>query len=259
MTTSFSQFIATMVLLTCTLLGFADSSLTASGKSLSMIMAAPDWIGNPAQVPRFTDDGKSIIYRQKRIGEQFNDFFQVEVDDYTAAKPTIAEFQFDEQIDDRRKNLAVINRDGNLFLADFDTGERTALTLSAAKDLSGRFMSDEERIMFSRDGQQYSVDIDTGLVSQLTNIKVGTDAAKKPDYSFLSSQRLITAHAEAHRRKEVRNEREKQRARTNELGHLQPVYLGDERRLIWNVTSTDGKYSIVVTTCLLYTSDAADE
>ena len=141
MTTSFSQFIATMVLLTCTLLGFADSSLTASGKSLSMIMAAPDWIGNPAQVPRFTDDGKSIIYRQKRIGEQFNDFFQVEVDDYNAAKPTIAEFQFDEQIDDRRKNLAVINRDGNLFLADFDTGERTALTLSAAKDLSMILMS----------------------------------------------------------------------------------------------------------------------
>ena len=66
MTTSFSQFIATLAMLTCTLLGFADSSLTASGKSLSMIMAAPDWIGNPAQVPRFTDDGKSIIYRQKR-------------------------------------------------------------------------------------------------------------------------------------------------------------------------------------------------
>ncbi|MDC1479006.1 hypothetical protein N8214_06290, partial [Pseudomonadales bacterium] len=183
MTTSFSKFITTLALLTCTLLGLADSSLTASGKSLSMIMAAPDWIGNTAQVPRFTDDGKSIIYRQKRHGEQFHDFFQIDLDDNTADKSKTAELQFNEQIDDRRENLAVINRDGNLFLVDFDTGERTALTQSAAKDLSGRFMSDAQKVIFSRDGQQYSVDMHTGLVSQLTNIKVGADAAKKPDYS----------------------------------------------------------------------------
>ena len=248
MTTSLSKFITTLAMLTCSLLGFADSSLTASGKSLSMIMAAPDWIGNTAQVPRFTDDGKSIIYRQKRHGEQFHDFFQIDLDDNTAGKSKTAALQFNEQVDDRRENLAVINRDGNLFLVDFDTGERTALTQSAAKDLSGRFMSDAQKVIFNRDGQQYSVDMDTGLVSQLTNIKGGADAAKKPDYSFLSNQKLISAHTEAHRRKEVRKEREKQRAQINGVGHLQSVYLGDERRLIWNVTSTNGKYSIVVTT-----------
>ena len=248
MTTSFSKFITTLAMLTCSLLGFADSSLTASGKSLSMIMAAPDWIGNTAQVPRFTDDGKSIIYRQKRHGEQFHDFFQIDLDDNTADKSKTAALQFNEQIDDRRENLAVINRDDNLFLVDFDTGERTALTQSAAKDSSGRFMSDAQKVIFNRNGQQYSVNMDTGLVSQLTNIKVGADAAKKPDYSFLSNQKLISAHTEAHRRKEVRKEREKQRAQINGVGHLQSVYLGDERRLIWNVTSTNGKYSIVVTT-----------
>ena len=105
MTTSFSKFITTLALLTCTLLGLADSSLTASGKSLSMIMAAPDWIGNTAQVPRFTDDGKSIIYRQKRHGEQFHDFFQIDLDDNTADKSKTAELQFNEQIDDRRENF----------------------------------------------------------------------------------------------------------------------------------------------------------
>ncbi len=245
---SYNKLVITMALFACALNGFADSSLTASGKSLSMIMADPDWIGNPAQSPRFTDDGKSVIYRQKRMGVQFNDYFQVDLHASDAEKPKIAASQFDEQIEDRREHIAIINSDGNLFLVNFETNERTTLTQSAASDSSARFMTSNRKVLFSREGQQYSVDTKTGLVTQLTNIRIGAAPTKKPDYSFLRNQQLITTRNETQRRKEAQRALEQQRARNSEMGHLQPVYLGDKQRLISNVTSTDGEYSIVVTT-----------
>ena len=51
----------------------ADNSMTPSGISLELIMADPDWKGNDALNPYWSDDGKFVYYEQKRDNETFND------------------------------------------------------------------------------------------------------------------------------------------------------------------------------------------
>ena len=136
-------------------------------------MADPDWIGNPARAPGFTDDGESVIYNQKRSSEFVSDFFQADLNTGEIEKLTTPGEQFVERISARRDNRALIRKQGNLFLVNDKTGDRSQLTGSAAADSSAHFMADGQRVMFTREGQQFAVGINGGLVSQLTDIRPG--------------------------------------------------------------------------------------
>jgi len=228
----------------------ADSSLTASGKSLSMIMADPDWIGNPAVAPRFSDNGETVIYKQKRTGEIVRDYFEVNLATRETRKLTSPDAQFDERIFDHQGNHAVVGRHGNLFLIDFDTGKRTPLTTTTGIDSAARFMADGQRVVFERSGQQYAVNIQTGLITQLTDIRPGKDPAEKPAYSFLANQNIISTHGEVRRQERLQTDLRKQRLNAGSTGIPLPVYAGEDRKLISNIASTSGNYSLVVTAAI---------
>lgn len=240
------KLIVAAILFTCADLALADSSLTSSGKSLSMIMAEPDWIGNPARAPRFSENSSAVIYKQKRAGESVDDYFEVDIENGKPNKITTPEDQFDEKTHDSRGNQAVVSRAGDLFLVNFRTGNRTRLTGSAAADSSARFMADGLRIIFTRDGQQHSISTSGGLVTQLTDIRHGKDPAQKPTYSFLGTQDLISTRREVRRREEVQRKLNKQRADRDKKGSPAPVYLGEDTEIVSNVASTDGSFSLIV-------------
>ena len=64
--------------------GFA-SLWAAEVPTLELIMSDPDWIGNAPENPWWADDGRSLYYEQKHVGEDFRDLYRMDLADGAVA------------------------------------------------------------------------------------------------------------------------------------------------------------------------------
>ena len=84
---------------------------------------------------------------------------------------------------DRSKNgrFSVVEFGGDIYVTDLMKGTSRRLTRTNAREHDPVFATDANRVFFLRDDNVYAIDLDGGLIEQLTDIRPGpepSDSAK---------------------------------------------------------------------------------
>jgi dipeptidyl aminopeptidase/acylaminoacyl peptidase len=167
----------------------APAALTAPGDAapaeptLERIMADPDWLGNPPEDPYWADDEQSVYYAQKRPGEEAHDLVQVDLAGEVVRRYGVGETGQAESpgLLSPDGRRKVWTRDGDLFVKDLESGAVHQLTRTAAAESDPRFTADGQGVIFRRDNAVFIRDLASGLESQAAELRLTKDPDAPPE------------------------------------------------------------------------------
>jgi len=141
------------------------------------IMRGPGLFGNIPSGVRWSPDGRMIYFQWKKYDEPREknaDTYVINADNTGLRKLT------DEEARDapplsadwtKDKKRAVFADSGDLYLYEFNTGKRRALTTTNEAETNPRFTRDQEHVAFTRAGNLYLLSLQNGSLVQLTDIQ----------------------------------------------------------------------------------------
>lgn len=155
--------------------------------TIDNIMRGPALVGYEPTGVRWSADSKKIYFSWKRAEEPRigdNSTYVVNADGSGLRKLSEEEAKLapptgGDVSDD--KKFAVYADSGDIFLYNLQTGERRQLTKTTETETNPRFIGDQRRVSFTRQNNLYSFALDTGLLEQLTDIRLpGTGGTGGP-------------------------------------------------------------------------------
>jgi dipeptidyl aminopeptidase/acylaminoacyl peptidase len=157
--------------------------------SIPSIMRGPEVYGRPPERVRWSADSKWIYFNWLEPGHSFRDqpvLFRVRA--VPGAKPervsipeqdsTGGTFNLGRLSHDKRYSAVEFN--GDLYITDLTTGKSRRLTQTLAAERNPQFGVGDRALYFTRENNIYSLDLATGFVRQLSDIRPGpqpTDSA----------------------------------------------------------------------------------
>ncbi len=228
------------------------AAVAAEPLTLERIMADPDWIGAPVESPFWGLDGKRVVYSLKREGSSLRDLHAVSLADGVSRKLEDAELaglDAASPVYDRSRTRALFVRNGDLFLRDLRNGALVQLSRSGGVSGAPQFSADGAKAQFRSDGDWYSVDLASRLVSQAAVLKAEKDPAAEPKADALRDLQLELFATLAIQKADKAAQRERDaalRAADATRAPL-PVYLGEDVTLAASALSPDGRWLLAVT------------
>ncbi len=153
--------------------------------TIKNMMRGPEVYGREPANVRWSADGQFIYFNWLPAGSDWRDQLKpYRVRATPGAKPeAVSEAQMDsvgpmlvQGVLSPDKLRRLIEYRGDLFLMDVKKGVLRALTETVAQESSAKWSPDGLRVLFVRDGNAYSIELNTGFERQLTDIRTA-DAA----------------------------------------------------------------------------------
>ncbi|MFN2604198.1 MAG: prolyl oligopeptidase family serine peptidase [Gemmatimonadaceae bacterium] len=152
--------------------------------SIKNIMRGPELYGRPPGDVRWSDDSKWIYFTWVEPGTDWRvqpKRFRVRA--VPGAKPErVSPAQFDSvgalvTSGDRSQNgrYMAVEFNGDIYVTDLVKGTTRRLTRTNAREHDPVFAADANRVFFIRDENVYSIDLNGGLIEQLTDIRQGLE------------------------------------------------------------------------------------
>jgi dipeptidyl aminopeptidase/acylaminoacyl peptidase len=223
--------------------------------SIRSIMRGPEIVGQAPTGVAWSDDSEWIYFSWKPAGAAWHesrDLYRVSTD---GGEPELVPEARADSIRgvltggavsaDRR--LRVTSWGGDLFLVDRRSGEVRRLLRTSASESRPRFGAGDDRVLFRSGNNGFALDLATGAVTQLTDIRSGPEPGDDPEAegqrAFLEEQqRELFEHVRVDElRQEERDSTEARRDRRA----LQPVYLDRDERVQGLVSSPGGDWVTV--------------
>lgn len=158
--------------------------------TVDSIMRGPDLVGYEPSRVYWSQDSQRVYFRWKRAGEprlKEMDLYVVNrdgsglrkltEDEAKLAPPTLGELSKD-------KKLTVFAEEGDIFVYDHAKGQRRQIVATTEGENSPRFTADQKSILFVRQNNLYSMALDGGSLTQLTDIRTGGGAPAAPTVGF---------------------------------------------------------------------------
>lgn len=230
---------------------FCNAFAAAAKPDLELIMSDPDWIGNPPTGAYWSDDGESVYFQQKRVGESFSDLYRVSVDGGTpmivASADATASSDSSRVYSADRKQVAWVHQ-GDILLRDLARGETRQLTRTAALEAAPLFMADGSRLAFLRDGQHFIHDFASGLQAQAADIRFEEDPAAEPEFDVLRAQQLrnLATLRREQERSETAQALEEARRAADPAAAPAPIYIGEKWQEVMRSLSPSGRHLLLV-------------
>ncbi len=158
--------------------------------SIRNIMRGPELYGRAPDDVRWSNDSRWIYFTWLEPGSDWREQVKrFRVRAVPGSKPErVSPAQFDSAgamvtRGDRSRNgrYMAVEYNGDLYLTDLRTGTTRRLTQTIAREHDPAFSVDASRLFFIRDDNVHSIDLNGGLIRQLTDIRQGpepTDSAK---------------------------------------------------------------------------------
>jgi len=206
------------------------------------IMRGPELVGSAPDNVRWSDDGKWVFFRWKPGGRPWHEpdaFYRVSASGGSPEKLT------DQQADsmavlmapgdvspDRRWRVSSVN--GDLFLVDRRSLAVRRLTDTRGAESQASFNRDASQVFFVRDNNVFALELSSGALRQLTDIRSGPAPAEpKPaegqDKFLEEQQKALFEHI---RLEHARREEAEQRRKEREARQPKPLYLEREERVL---------------------------
>ena len=217
--------------------------------TVETIMRDQKWMGTSPSRIFWSEDGKSVYFNWRRDGDQGDSLYVVPSSGGTPRRVTpeerrILPSQRGTYTRDRTKK--VYARDGDLFVLDIRSGRERRLTRTNAGESNPAFLRDEAIVAFERGGNVFTVRLDNGLETQITNFVRGTapGAAKKTPLQEYLQKESLELSAVLRERKEKRTARE-QRRKEEAPEAPKPYYFG-QRALYGLELSPDARVATFI-------------
>jgi dipeptidyl aminopeptidase/acylaminoacyl peptidase len=229
----------------------ADATITFS---LEQIMADPDWLGRAPENAFWGADSKQVYYQQKRAGSELRDWFHLPLHatDNGTMVPLSQLHQMGSsnmQYSADRKMQAYVF-EGNIFLRRLDSqGQQQVqqITRSNASHSAPQFLLDN-RLVYRQEWTYYSVDLTTGLSSELISLKTA-DKPKAPaaPSGYLAQEQLKLIGYVAKTQRDKTEQHEANEAMLAANPSLAPVaaYFGKDQQIVDASLSPKADYLLV--------------
>jgi len=237
----------------------AEAQQPSFDLSIQNMMRGPELYGREPSQVRWSADSRWIYFSWLPAGSDWRERAQpYRVRPVAGAKPErVSEAHMDSAgplvgtgvlSSDRRYRAAEFS--GDLYLLDTKTATSRRLTETLAAERAPAFDVEGRRVFFVRDNNVFSMEIDGGLVRQLTDIRSG-DAPK--DSATAAGQRGVLAQQQRELFEVIRDRvrldsvaRAEQRAR--EAVRVKPLYVGATERVTSLEVAPNGKALLLTTT-----------
>ncbi len=201
------------------------------------------WVGAWPSVPFWSEDGETLYFRWNPMGEFAADsLFKVSraggkpehvlPHERRNLGPTFDGWHHGEHVYDATFRRKVYERSGDLYIYDREAHNRVRLTKTRDRESNPHFSPDGETVVFTRDNNLFRLDLTSGAVRQLTDLRAGTEESEsEADTQDAYLQEQQTELFEFIReQKEEEDSREEARNVDREAGNPPPThYLGGSR------------------------------
>lgn len=162
--------------------------------TVQKIMQDPDtWIGASPSQPFWSEDGQTLYFAWNPQGQFPSDSLfkvartggepvQVPPAERRNPGPSFDGWRHGEHVYDQTFTRKVYQRDGDLFLYNREERDQARLTRTRDRETNPRFSHDGADILFERDDNLFRLDLSSGAVLQLTDLRSGAAPRdSKPD------------------------------------------------------------------------------
>lgn len=220
--------------------------------TVDSIMRGPRLVGYPPSGVYWSQDGQQIYFRWKRADEPRIKEMSLYVvnrdgtglrrlsdDEAKQAPPANGELSKD-------KTMTVFSDEGDIFIYDHSRKARRQITKTVDVETNAHFTFDQKHIYFTRQNNLFVMALDTGMLQQLTDIRIGATPAPSAtprgtdsqEYLKKEERALIDAVRERAERREEQEKKIKQREKRK------PLSIPARHNVVSLRLSPDGKYVV---------------
>lgn len=155
--------------------------------TVEKIMQDPKtWIGTSPDGVHWAEDSKTIYFDWNPDANLGDSLYQYSLNDKKISKVSLSERKkvpAKRGVYNRLRTLKTYAKNGDIYLIDCKTYQIRQLTNTVEAEGSPTFSGDEQRIIFEKDDNLFSIALSSGLLTQHTDFKSGTKKAetKKSD------------------------------------------------------------------------------
>jgi dipeptidyl aminopeptidase/acylaminoacyl peptidase len=167
--------------------------------SVEKIMRDPKvWIGTSPSDITWADDSKMIYFNWNPDQNMSDSLYAYSLSTRKIDKVTLAQRKVMAGRNgtyNRKRTIRVYEKNGDIHLIDYKNFQIRTLMQTVERETDPVFSGDEKSVIFERSNNLYSVSLETGVLTQLTDFKPNT---KKPDpkpgdqEKFLKEEQLAT-------------------------------------------------------------------
>jgi dipeptidyl aminopeptidase/acylaminoacyl peptidase len=184
-------------------------------------MSDPTWIGRSPETARWVEDGASVWYRRSLPELEGSEWVHIDLEgrelEVVGEERAQALFARGDTTRDGRRSI--LERGGDLFLLDHETGAERRLTRTEERESGPQFLADEGRIVFRRSSALILRDLADGFESQVAVLELGEepkeDDPDEPEDFLVEQQKRLLDHV-----REVEERRKASKARADAAREL---------------------------------------
>ncbi len=232
--------------------GIAADGSEKSKLSLEQVMADPDWIGNSPRNPFFSDDGQSVFYQQKINGSPNQQTWEIKLSNKSLAKVADKDtFSLDQGrgVISPNGELKAFSSNGDIWIKYLSSGDLRQLTRTNDREANPQFIGNS-KVAFRLSNDIFSINLSTGLVEQLVDLKLASDPKAKKKENYLSKQqsRYFDYIQKQQDYRQAREEHKQNLLDSTEVDSSKTWYLGDKVKIETLSLGPNGRYLLLGTT-----------
>ena len=162
-----------------------SAAACAQTLTIEKIMRDPKWIGTSPDNLFWGADGKTVYFSWNPEKALADSLYSISIDRQQPRKTSPAERQHIQVMANASYNIPrtqmVYTWQGDVFLRDVASGKETRITRTADLESGAEFGFHDSRILFRRDRDIYSWEIQTGLIEQLPDFVNGSKPAERSE------------------------------------------------------------------------------
>jgi len=170
----------TLLLLAASTGAFAQKLDTLT---IEKIMRDPKWIGVSPSNIRWSDDSKHLYFNWNPNNTERDELFSITPADIKPAKVSIDEqkaFPSDFGAWNKKHTLKLYEKNGDIYLEEPKTGKIQQFTNTVEREANPLFSGDESKVIYTTGGNLFSMGLNGGGITQLTNFSTNAAAAAQP-------------------------------------------------------------------------------
>jgi dipeptidyl aminopeptidase/acylaminoacyl peptidase len=151
--------------------------------TIEKIMRDPKWIGIAPSNIRWSDDNKHLYFNWNPNNTERDELFAIAPTDTKPVKVSIDEqkaFPSGYGAMNRAHTLKLYEKNGDIYLEELKTGKIQQLTNTVEREANPAFSGDESKVIYTAGGNLFSMSLNGGGVTQLTNFSTNVAAAVQP-------------------------------------------------------------------------------
>ena len=232
------------------LIALPAAAATHAPLDMETIMANPDWVGQPVEMPYWSVDGRSLYYSVKRDGSPVRDLYRADPASGSSVKldPAAMAMADGPAVFDHAHQHAAFILHGDVFVVDLASGQRHQVTMSPQPESSPQFSADGRSLQFRDGNDWYSYNLASAVTAPVALLKFADDPqAKQPDELGDLQLKLFKTLREIKADKQAARDENKALEAADPSRAPAPFWLGDKIVPVDTELSPDGRWMLLVT------------